>query len=573
LDKAPQNDELTTKKTGIPNQNIKLIGKSTSYILPPIPTILPPPKPTIENMDEWKILRGTFEEHPNETIEVNEDSCLTRNVSAMTTRPQLEDRIQVVTNETPIRKDHPFIRLIKQILDEKSSTLAKPPIHFEFSKEAAKKNWETLEKFGSLDSLIRNSTYSPMSYGSEFRRSHTLEPLLHNHHLWKRFKDILNQGSIFPLAPPPPEDIQKQDFDAALTYKNHKSAIKEVKILNEHLSKELEKGWLIPLLPEDAKKLENAIISPMGVVSQSTINELGEIIPSNRITHDLSFPGKISGTSINSRTLIDQLEPCVYGHMLSRIIHYIVACRLKNPTIPIVLQKIDFKSAYRRMHLNASIATQCLAQTSIDDINFVLLPLRLTFGGSACPAEWCIASEIATDLANKILNHKHWDPKELAPKLGKLVPETKLLDPSIPFHLAQPMIVNPELELVGKSDVYVDDICLVGILSDKESDLRLQNSILLALEIMGRPVSTNEPLPRDELASKSKLLAEAGLSEIKCMLGWDINTRTLRINLPMEKYNIWSSQLNEILSKKGRTTKKIIEIVIGRLNHAASIIP
>jgi hypothetical protein len=225
------------------------------------------------------------------------------------------------------------------------------------------------------------------------------------------------------------------------------------------------------------------------------------------------------------------------------------------------------------MHLNAAIATQCLAQTSIDGNDFVFLPLRLSFGGSACPAEWCIASEITTDLANKILNHKHWNPTALAPKLSRMIPETKLLDSEIPFHPALPMIVNPDLERVGKSDVYVDDICLVGLLSDKESEHRLKNNILLALEIVGRPISPSEPLPRDELASKSKLLAEAGLSESKCMLGWDINTRTLRINLPTEKYTIWSLQINEILSKKGRSTKQILEVVIGRLNHAASIIP
>jgi hypothetical protein len=57
------------------------------------------------------------------------------------------------------------------------------------------------------------------------------------------------------------------------------------------LTKEISKGWIITLLPEHAKLLPNAMISPMGVVSQSTINDRGEGIPSNRVTHDLSFPG------------------------------------------------------------------------------------------------------------------------------------------------------------------------------------------------------------------------------------------------------------------------------------------
>jgi hypothetical protein len=310
----------------------------------------------------------------------------------------------------------------------------------------------------------------------------------------------------------------------------------------------------------------------MGVVSQSTINELGEIIPSNRVTHDLSFPGPISGLSINSRTKMDCLEPCYYGHTLSCLIHQIVAYRTEYPTLPIVLQKVDFKSAYRRMHLNAKTATQCLSQTCINGDNFVLLPLRLSFGGSACPAKWCIASEITTDLANRILNHSHWNPGTLKAKLSESVPNTKILDSTHPFCSAKPMIVNPEVEKVGKSDVYVDDICLVGVLKDEKSELKLKNSILLALEIVGRPINKREPLVCKELASKSKLLAESGLSETKCMLGWEFNTRELNIKLSDKKFSIWSHQIQDILNDRGKISKKMLEVVVGRLNHAASII-
>jgi hypothetical protein len=69
------------------------------------------------------------------------------------------------------------------------------------------------------------------------------------------------------------EDLQLKDFEAALAYGNHQSAEKNKKVLLEHLGKELNKGWIIPLLPSDAKKIRNALISPLGVVSQSTINE------------------------------------------------------------------------------------------------------------------------------------------------------------------------------------------------------------------------------------------------------------------------------------------------------------
>jgi hypothetical protein len=594
----------------VTKRNNDILGKSTSIPLPPKPSTSPIAKPTIEEEADYNTtnepLKGTPLNGINEegriccigdttSREDSKETCTSEQFKG-TPLNEIDEKRRICcdgdtmshnnstgkrnSNEYPNNlgrkrkiKDHPFIRTIKEILKQTDEVIAKPPIIFEFSITAADTNWKTIEDAGGLDRLIRSSPFSPLSYGSEFRDSWKLAPILHDHPLWTRFKSILDNGSIFPLKDPPPEDVRLQDFDRILEYKNHKSARMMENILNEHLLKEVQRGWLIPLKPRDARKLNNASISPMGVVSQSTINELGEIIPSNRVTHDLSFPGPISGQSINSRTEMDQLVPCYYGYTLNRIIHQIVAYRMIYPTLPIVLQKVDFKSAYRRMHLNAEIATQCLSQTCIDGEDYVLLPLRLSFGGSACPAEWCIASEITTDLANRVLNHNDWDPKHLRAKLSDSIPPTKLLEATIPFHSAKSMIVNPGIEKVGKSDVYVDDICLVGVIKDNETEDRLKNSILLALEIVGRPIYEQEPLIRDELASKSKLLAESGLSETKCMLGWEFNTRKLSIKLSDDKYSVWARQIQEILDARGRTSKKTLEIVTGRLNHAASVIP
>jgi hypothetical protein len=386
---------------------------------------------------------------------------------------------------------------------------------------------------------------------------------------------MLSQGSTFPLKD---QDVETnlKDFDGALSYGNHKSAKRDHKTLLGHLNKELSKGWIIPLLPSDARKIPNALISPLGVVTQSTINEHGEIIPSSRVTHDLSFPGKFSQSSVNSRTDFEQLEPCRYGHMLLRTIHQIVALRLKHPSDPIVMQKIDFKSAYRRQHLNAKTAVQCMSTIEIEGVVLVLLNLRLSFGGSACPSEWCVISETLTDLANKILNHKDWDPTTIFPSLINKVPKTVILGDDIQYAKARPLLVNVPTEEVGMSDVYIDDICTVGVLGDgdKEREMKLKSSVLLAMDIMGRPCSELEPLPRDPLPSIDKLLSEAGLSETKCLLGWVLDTRHLRVRLHSEKYEQWTKQIKEILEPEGALiSKKVLEVTLGRLNHAASILP
>lgn len=111
------------------------------------------------------------------------------------------------------------------------------------------------------------------------------------------------------------------------------------------------------------------------------------------VTYDLSFPGKLSSLSVNSRTQMDLLEPCQYGLMLARTIHYIIALWTKNQNLTIVLKKINFKSAYRCQPLNAETAVQCMSSAQVDQTKFVLLNLWLSFRGSACVFEWCIVSE------------------------------------------------------------------------------------------------------------------------------------------------------------------------------------
>ena len=65
----------------------------------------------------------------------------------------------------------------------------------------------------------------------------------------------------------------------------------------------------------------------MGVVEHLGVTASGKFEEKLRVTHDLSFPGATSEESINSRVIKEELEPCMFGHTLLRIIHYIVNIR------------------------------------------------------------------------------------------------------------------------------------------------------------------------------------------------------------------------------------------------------
>jgi hypothetical protein len=92
----------------------------------------------------------------------------------------------------------------------------------------------------------------------------------------------------------------------------------------------------------------------------------------------------------------------------------------------------------------------------------------------------------------------------------------------------------------------------------------------LIFHAFARSLNPDESTPRLDLISLKKFQAEGKLEEVKTVLGWIINTRTLLISLPVDKYSKWSNQISLILSST-RENSKQLEILFGRLNHVASI--
>ena len=196
-----------------------------------------------------------------------------------------------------------------------------------------------------------------------------------------------------------------------------------------------------------AKHFPTAVYAPLSVIKQDTIDESGNIIPKKRLVHNLSKAGAISGDSVNSRTNDEELESVRYGFAHKRMLHYIVATRIRYPNKIIWLSKGDFKSAYRRKH--ASWRAILLSLTSIvsQGFAFLLISLRLTFGGKFCVPGWCLTSEAVTDVGNALLKCDDWDHHTLASRWSYLIPTPQPLPPHIKFEPARDMIIYPRRTL------------------------------------------------------------------------------------------------------------------------------
>ena len=61
------------------------------------------------------------------------------------------------------------------------------------------------------------------------------------------------------------------------------------------------------------------------------------------------------------------------------------------------------------MQLAAKSALRSDTQIKINGIWYIILSLRLPFGGSSCPADFCLMSDIITDTINDLLACPDWN--------------------------------------------------------------------------------------------------------------------------------------------------------------------
>ena len=117
----------------------------------------------------------------------------------------------------------------------------------------------------------------------------------------------------------------------------------------------------------------------------------------------------------------------------------------------------------------------------------MLVPLRLTFGGSSNASEFCNCSETVCDITNELLHCKDWDPSEIYSSIQSQIPSTPLtLDSSIPFAESLPFAVDVPTETIGKADNFIDDLIVI-ILGDPGNISRGNAAAALALELVSRP--------------------------------------------------------------------------------------
>ena len=484
--------------------------------------------------------------------------------------------------ELPLGKlpsEKALLEAIRVALAWQPPPYSKPPFNFKLSDIAARTNAEILESHGyDIHAALHSDPSSPLFVGAEFRPESILRPIFGWHPFWHNMRSHIYDGVTYPLQPISEED-RLQDLDEAIAYGNHKSARKEKAFMMAELNNEVKRGWQLPIPVKTIHKFPGAVVSPMGCAHHMKLQPDGSRKPAKRLTHDMSMPFS-SGQSPNIRVIKECLTNCVFGFTLRRHLHHIVALRNKYPHARLVQSKADFKSAFRRLQAAAELVQTMITTTkglhgADTETVIALLCLRLTFGGSPNPSIFNTVSESVTDVANTLLRCSSWDQNELRSSNSDLVQEPKYAPDNIPLAPGRPLLVDVPVDEQGKLDVFIDDVIGVQpVLEGGPPPDRTAQATLLVIEVAGRPTDpANDPLPRNDLLAIDKAAAEITPAEVALVLGWLIDTRSLLMSLPDDKYLAWKSDIERLLNRVLNIHFTELDTLIGRLQNVCFLIP
>ena len=185
--------------------------------------------------------------------------------------------------------------------------------------------------------------------------------------------------------------------------------------------------------------IPETVLNPIGVAMHLGNTDTGKFKPKDRLMHDLSFLGATSMQSIISRLKKQNLEPCMFSFVLSRIILYIVSLCAKYPFRCIWIRKEDIKSAFRRLHLDSITAVRSAVRVNLNNNMYILVSLRMPFGGATCPTEFTVVADLMADTINDLLTDTAWIHSKIYSDKVQIIPDPISLSDNIsPMH-------NPEI--------------------------------------------------------------------------------------------------------------------------------
>ncbi len=182
-----------------------------------------------------------------------------------------------------------FMREVTVVATSPSAAPTKSSVRFDFSMEAAQHNATLLRDIDcDLQRFCPDQAGTTLAFGSEFRPVEQLRPLLRQHPGFDELAEILVTGMPHRCSREITEAEREREVLAMLTRGNHKSAQDEPEIVEQLLSKDAVHGFSMVTPTELVPPIPNAMVQPVGLAKQWTLDEEGNRKVKHRITQDLS---------------------------------------------------------------------------------------------------------------------------------------------------------------------------------------------------------------------------------------------------------------------------------------------
>jgi hypothetical protein len=246
-----------------------------------------------------------------------------------------------------------------------------------------------------------------------------------------------------------------------------------------------------------------------------------------------------------------------FGHALQRLLQRLAYC---NPAHgPPLMAKIDLADGYYRIPLSQHAALALAVVLPSDGLSEPLigLPLSLPMGWKDSPPFFCAFTETCADIVNSNV------PTQPHPFASVLPTDTTLRPPTFSPHAIFPFHpYTPTTPHLSYTDVYLDDFMQ---LVQHPYQHPAMNSLLSAINRVFCDPATS---PRKAIVSQSKVeKGDATFSTTKRLLGWDIDSASLTLNLPSHRSKRLLDCLDLFLTRR-HATRKQWQKLLGELRSA-----
>jgi hypothetical protein len=358
---------------------------------------------------------------------------------------------------------------------------------------------------------------------------HPFAPMLHRY---------ATQGVPAPSTAPPWSLKQK---DRAVLRGPHPSA---AYVYDTFLKQEMvdmaRMGYWVVLPYSSLRRLPQLRIAPCGVVPQRDRRP--------RTIIDYTYNG-VNQTSLD----VAPIHAMQFGSTLQRVLQRLAYC---NPAFgPPLMAKIDLADGYYRIPLSAQASLTLAVVLPNDGLGEPILglPLSLPMGWSNSPPYFCSFTETCADLAN---THKH---DIFNHPFNYAITGPAASQPTFSATAIFPMNLSPPPEPLSHTDVYIDDFLVLAQQPTQDSTLR---NVLQHLHGM---FEDDAHSPRRPIVSVSKVeKGDTAFSTRKRLLGWDVDSAALTIQLPAHRQERLSSLLQQFICKR-HTTRRQWQKLLGEL--------